>query len=60
MPAMNVAISIAAFVVAYSSLFVVEMFLMVRAIRKGPGQIHPAPDFITAAPGIVPDAHPAE
>jgi cytochrome d ubiquinol oxidase subunit I len=39
-PAMNVAISIAGFVLAYSSLFVVEMFLMVRAIRKGPGQVH--------------------
>jgi cytochrome bd ubiquinol oxidase subunit I len=59
-PAMNVALSIAAFVIAYSSLFVVEMFLMVRAIRKGPGQIHGAPDVITAVPGIVPDAHPAE
>ena len=60
-PAMNVAISIAAFVVAYSSLFVVEMFLMVRAIRKGPGQTHPAPDFITPAPGIVPPMRsPAE
>ena len=53
-PAMNVALSIAGFVIAYSSLFVVEMFLMVRAIRKGPGQIHPAPDFISKMPGLQP------
>jgi cytochrome d ubiquinol oxidase subunit I len=36
-PAVNVAISIAGFVLAYSALFVVEMFLMIRAIRQGPG-----------------------
>jgi cytochrome d ubiquinol oxidase subunit I len=55
-PAMNVAISIAAFVVAYSTLFVVEMFLMVRAIRKGPGQVVDVPAFIRS----VPAGHPAE
>jgi cytochrome d ubiquinol oxidase subunit I len=59
-PAMDVAISIAAFVIAYSSLFVVEMFLMVRAIRKGPGQTHPAPIFATPIPGLPPAAQPAE
>jgi cytochrome bd-type quinol oxidase subunit 1 len=57
---MDVAISIAAFVIAYSSLFVVEMFLMVRAIRKGPGQTHPAPIFATPIPGLPPAAQPAE
>jgi cytochrome d ubiquinol oxidase subunit I len=59
-PAMNVAISIAAFVIAYSSLFVVEMYLMVRAIRKGPGQVLDVPAYIKGVTGIVPGAHPAE
>ncbi len=39
LPAWNVAVSIAGFVIIYSSLLVVEMFLMVRAVRKGPGQV---------------------
>jgi cytochrome d ubiquinol oxidase subunit I len=51
-PAMNVAISIAGFVIAYSALFVVEMFLMVRTIRKGPAQIHPAPAVVRKRPGV--------
>ena len=60
-PAINVAISIAGFVIIYSSLLVVEMFLMVRAIRKGPGQIHPAPALIKPIPGFAtPALHPAE
>jgi cytochrome d ubiquinol oxidase subunit I len=59
-PAMNVAISIAGFVIAYSALLVVEMFLMVRAIRKGPGQVF-APDLIRARPRFAaPAATPAE
>jgi cytochrome d ubiquinol oxidase subunit I len=59
-PAMNVAISIAGFVIAYSALFVVEMFLMVRAIRKGPGQVF-APGLIRTLPGFaVPTPTPAE
>lgn len=36
LPASHVALSIAAFVVFYSALAVVELFLMVRAIRQGP------------------------
>jgi cytochrome d ubiquinol oxidase subunit I len=59
-PAMNVAISIAAFVVAYSSLFVVEMFLMVRAIRKGPGQVFDPPILIKQSPVLPPASQPAE
>jgi cytochrome d ubiquinol oxidase subunit I len=59
-PAMNVAISIAAFVVAYSSLFVVEMFLMVRAIRKGPGHTHAAPILSKQHPAIPARTRPAE
>jgi cytochrome d ubiquinol oxidase subunit I len=56
---MNVAISIAAFVVAYTCLFVVEMFLMVRAIRKGPGQTHPVPILMMQSP-VLPASQPAE
>jgi cytochrome bd ubiquinol oxidase subunit I len=64
-PAMNVAISIAGFVIIYSSLFVVEMFLMVRAIRKGPGQVLAATALIKSLPGfsapaLTPTAYPAE
>jgi cytochrome d ubiquinol oxidase subunit I len=60
-PALNVAISIAGFVIIYSALFVVEMFLMVRAIRKGPGQIHAPIDLIARIPGFAaPGAAPAE
>jgi cytochrome d ubiquinol oxidase subunit I len=51
-PAINVAISIAGFVVIYSSLFVVEMFLMIRAIRKGPGQIFAPASLIRPVPGF--------
>jgi len=51
-PALNVAISIAGFVIAYTALFVVEMFLMVRAIRKGPGQIFAPPDLVRVLPGF--------
>jgi cytochrome d ubiquinol oxidase subunit I len=51
-PAINVAISIAGFVIIYSALFVVEMFLMVRAIRKGPGQIHAPSALIKTLPGF--------
>jgi len=50
-PALNVAISIAGFVIAYSALFVVEMFLMIRAIRKGPGQIFAPVPAGSARPG---------
>jgi cytochrome d ubiquinol oxidase subunit I len=42
LPAAHVALSVAGFVLAYSSLFVVEMFLMVRAIRLGPYPSYPA------------------
>jgi cytochrome d ubiquinol oxidase subunit I len=56
-PAINVAISIAGFVLIYSSLFVVEMYLMVRAIRKGPGQVH-ADDHLQTSSGLV--LQPAE
>lgn len=59
-PAMNVAISIAGFVIAYTALFVVEMFLMVRAIRKGPGQIHAPSSLIKTLPGFGQAAAPAE
>jgi hypothetical protein len=31
---------------------VVEMFLMVRTIRKGPAQIHPAPAVVRKRPGV--------
>jgi cytochrome d ubiquinol oxidase subunit I len=60
-PAMNVAISIAGFVIIYSALFVVEMFLMVRTIRKGPGQVHMPLNLINKLPGFAqPAATPAE
>jgi len=62
-PAMNVAISVAGFVILYSSLFCVEMFLMVRAIRKGPGQVHAPSSLLPKAPGFLGSAHlphPAE
>lgn len=36
LPASHVALSLAAFVVFYSALLVVEVFLMLRAIRQGP------------------------
>jgi cytochrome d ubiquinol oxidase subunit I len=43
LPASSVALSLAAFVVFYSALLVVEIFLMVRAIRQGPAtQAKPA------------------
>jgi cytochrome d ubiquinol oxidase subunit I len=60
-PAINVAISIAGFVTVYSALFVVEMFLMVRAIRKGPGQVH-SPANVLPLPGFfgAPSPSPAE
>jgi cytochrome d ubiquinol oxidase subunit I len=51
-PAINVAISIAGFVIIYTALFVVEMFLMVRAIRKGPGQIRAPSGLIKLVPGF--------
>jgi cytochrome d ubiquinol oxidase subunit I len=60
LPASNVAISIAAFVIAYSALLVVELFLMVRTIRKGPGQIHPLPAYVKSVPGLPPASQPAE
>jgi cytochrome d ubiquinol oxidase subunit I len=41
LPALNVALSIAAFTLAYSALLVVELFLMVRTIRQGPGYMEP-------------------
>ena len=56
LPALNVALSIGAFVIAYSALLVVEMFLMVRTIRQGPGlaplppRVKPAPDFAGPVP----------
>jgi len=59
-PASNVVISIAAFVIAYSALFVVEMYLMVRTIRKGPGAIHEAPIFPKPRPVLPPASQPAE
>jgi cytochrome d ubiquinol oxidase subunit I len=61
-PARSVALSIAGFVLAYTALLVVEMFLMIRAIRKGPGQIFAAPaallTHVIALP--TPAAQPAE
>jgi cytochrome d ubiquinol oxidase subunit I len=59
-PAVNVAISIAGFVIAYTALFVVEMFLMVRAIRKGPGQVHAPVSLIKTLPGFSQAVAPAE
>jgi cytochrome d ubiquinol oxidase subunit I len=56
-PAINVAISIAGFVIIYTALFVVEMFLMVRAIRKGPGQIQAPKNLLNKLPGFA--AHAA-
>jgi cytochrome d ubiquinol oxidase subunit I len=47
LPALNVALSIIAFVIAYSALLVVEMFLMVRTIRKGPGYVEILPARLT-------------
>jgi cytochrome d ubiquinol oxidase subunit I len=47
LPALNVALSIGAFVLAYSALLVVEMFLMVRTIRQGPGPIQHQPARLT-------------
>jgi cytochrome d ubiquinol oxidase subunit I len=56
-----VAISIAGFVIIYSALFVVEMFLMVRAIRKGPGQVQAPSALIRPLPGFGPAVpNPAE
>ncbi len=59
-PALHVAISIFAFVVAYSALFVVEMFLMVRIINKGPAQVHTGPAIIHVFGTPLPAAQPAE
>jgi len=42
-PASNVWISLTLFVLLYSSLAVVELMLMVRAVREGPGWSAPAP-----------------
>lgn len=42
-PATNVMISLAAFVLFYSVLAVVEVFLMLRTIRRGPDLAPPAP-----------------
>jgi cytochrome bd-type quinol oxidase subunit 1 len=42
-----VALSIIAFVIAYSALLVVEMFLMVRTIRQGPGYVEVLPARLT-------------
>jgi cytochrome d ubiquinol oxidase subunit I len=65
LPALNVGLSLIAFILAYSALLVVEMFLMVRTIRQGPaddeirGEIHPArlTHVITLPP---PAVQPAE
>jgi cytochrome bd ubiquinol oxidase subunit I len=42
-PASDVLISLAAFVVFYSALLVVELYLMVRTIRHGPDQVAAMP-----------------
>jgi cytochrome d ubiquinol oxidase subunit I len=62
LPAMNVALSLIAFVIAYSALLVVEMFLMVRTIRQGPGyvEILPAARLTHVIPLPPPAAQPAE
>jgi cytochrome d ubiquinol oxidase subunit I len=52
-PAGNVWTSISLFVVLYSALAVVELMLMVRAIREGPGQ-HTAPIPAPLAPTPAP------
>ena len=48
-PASDVWISLSLFVLLYSSLAVVELFLMVRAIREGPGHLAAAPPASPAA-----------
>jgi cytochrome d ubiquinol oxidase subunit I len=42
--AQNVWISLIAFVVFYSALAVVDVYLMVKAVRAGPGDLQPEPD----------------
>jgi len=61
LPALNVALSIGAFVLAYSALLVVEMFLMVRTIRQGPGPVMHQPARLTHVITLpTPAAQPAE
>jgi cytochrome d ubiquinol oxidase subunit I len=47
-PAADVWVSLAAFVLFYSALFIVEMVLMVRAVRSGPVRTH-QPNAASAA-----------
>jgi cytochrome d ubiquinol oxidase subunit I len=61
LPALNVALSIGAFVLAYSALLVVEMFLMVRTIRQGPVPVQHQLARLTHVITLpTPDAQPAE
>ena len=53
----NVAITLAGFVALYSVLFVIEMTLMIRAIRLGPDRVADPADFLFPASG---SAQPAE
>jgi cytochrome d ubiquinol oxidase subunit I len=48
-PAGNVAFSLAGFVVFYSVLAVVELFLMVRTVRRGPEDLIELPELLGAA-----------
>lgn len=49
--ASNVALSLAGFIIFYSVLAVVELYLMVRTVRRGPEDLVPVPQLVfTAAP----------
>jgi cytochrome d ubiquinol oxidase subunit I len=43
LPAANVALSLAGFVIFYTVLAIVEMYLMVRTVRRGPEDMMPLP-----------------
>ena len=56
-PAANVALSLAGFVVFYSVLAVIELYLMVRAIRRGPEDLLPITELVAGArPGALQSA----
>lgn len=44
------AFSLAGFLVLYTAFIVVEMYLMVRAVRRGPGESAPKPDAASPRP----------
>jgi cytochrome bd ubiquinol oxidase subunit I len=52
-PASNVALSLAAFVIFYSALAVVDVYLMVRTIRRGPDGLGYWPSHLQLSPAAV-------